>query len=71
MSFDDHLEERNMDRVRLNQILMHMGGARCRKSFLTRNSFCTLRELDWMIQAGYLIEDDDMVIKTNKAKEIW
>ncbi len=71
MSFDDHLEERNLNRVRLNQILMHMGGERCRKSFLMKNSFCALRELDWMIQAGYLIEDDDMVVKTNKAKEIW
>lgn len=56
---------------RINAVLMHMGGDRCRSSHLMKNQFCSRAELDQLIVSGYLIEIGEFVIKTEKARKVW
>lgn len=61
-----------MDVKRANQILMQMGGERCRVSHLLKNNFCTKEEIAQMVKENYLIKTkDDYVQKTKKGKELW
>ena len=64
-----------MDIVRINQILMRMGGSCCNQSHLLNKNFCSLSEIDELIQAEILIRQcingTIRLIKTKKAKEIW
>ncbi len=68
---NSQIEDSKMDYVKLNAILMHMGGGKCRKSHLMKKGFCTANEIDQMIHEGYLIEDGEIVYKTEKAKKIF
>lgn len=60
-----------MEIKRIKQILMRMGGSKCNISHLLKNGFCSESEINEMINGGYLLKNDDKVLKTDKAKEIW
>ncbi len=64
-----------MEVSRINQILMHMGGSRCRMTHLLKNGFSSASEIEELIEQGYFIKEaeaeDIYIQKTEKAKRLW
>ena len=64
-----------MDIIRINHILMNMGGSTCSQSYLINKKICSLAEINELIQNGFLIQNNIngsiRLTKTEKAKKIW
>ena len=71
------MSDNNFEKIteaKANQILLRMGGRRCRESHIYGKE-CTKEDIDLMVEQGYLcretVKDEVFVIKTSKGKDIW